>query len=174
VIWEQDYRRKPMHNIDFELRLGKLLPALNEILRIKGSRSSHSWNSLKKKAEALIRKRIKEGTVAPNPPYVLKVHWLEPNMARDPDNIAAGVKLICDALVGAGVIEDDGWRQIREINHSFSVVDVDEVGFIVQLVPFVGPPLPKRGKKAPKSKYIHSAGRSARKAPKGGRQRRVL
>jgi hypothetical protein len=39
---------------------------------------------------------------------------VEPDRKRDPSNVAAGaVKLVEDALQGADVLENDGWRQIR-------------------------------------------------------------
>jgi len=42
-------------------------------------------------------------------------HYLlvEPNMKRDPSNIAAAAaKFIEDGLIKAGVIENDGWKQV--------------------------------------------------------------
>jgi len=38
---------------------------------------------------------------------------------RDQDNIAAGKKFLIDGLVKAGVIEDDGWDQIKGWSESF-------------------------------------------------------
>ena len=40
------------------------------------------------------------------------IRWFEPNIKRDPDNIQAGQKFIFDGLVTAGVIKNDGWKQI--------------------------------------------------------------
>lgn len=45
------------------------------------------------------------------------VTWYEPNRRRDKDNIHAGIKFILDGLVMAGIIENDGWRQIGDISH---------------------------------------------------------
>lgn len=45
-------------------------------------------------------------------------HYLlvEPNMKRDPSNIAAAAaKFIEDGLIKAGVIENDGWKQVLGI-----------------------------------------------------------
>ena len=47
----------------------------------------------------------------------ISVAWYEPNRKRDKDNIHAGVKFILDGLVIAGVIDNDGWKQIGNINH---------------------------------------------------------
>ncbi len=39
--------------------------------------------------------------------------WYEPSRRRDLDNISAfGRKVIQDGLVQAGVLENDGWKQI--------------------------------------------------------------
>ena len=47
--------------------------------------------------------------------------WLEPNRKRDKDNIMAGQKFIFDGLVVAGVLKNDGWRQIGDVVHRFAV-----------------------------------------------------
>lgn len=47
--------------------------------------------------------------------------WLEPNRQRDKDNIMAGQKFIFDGLVVAGVLKNDGWRQIGDVVHRFAV-----------------------------------------------------
>ena len=49
------------------------------------------------------------------------ITWYEPNMKRDKDNIMAGQKFILDGLVQAGVIANDGWRQVGDISHRFRV-----------------------------------------------------
>lgn len=48
-------------------------------------------------------------------------HWYCKDRRQDPDNISAGVKFILDGLVSAGVLQNDGWRQIAGIEHRFSV-----------------------------------------------------
>lgn len=68
----------------------------------------------------------------------VKVHfrWVEKNRRRDPDNIAAGKKFVMDALQAAGVIENDGWRQIVGYSDSF-VVDKEQPGVWVTLMEVV-------------------------------------
>ncbi len=48
-------------------------------------------------------------------------YWYEPNRRRDKDNIMAGQKFILDGLVEAGVLKNDGWKQIRDVSHRFAV-----------------------------------------------------
>ncbi len=45
-------------------------------------------------------------------PVHLRFEWIEKDRRRDPDNVAAAKKLVCDGLVKAGVLEGDGWRHI--------------------------------------------------------------
>ena len=46
-------------------------------------------------------------------PVTMRYRWFEPNRRRDLDNISAfGRKVIQDGLVRAGVMENDGWKQI--------------------------------------------------------------
>ena len=48
--------------------------------------------------------------------------WYEPNKRRDLDNISSfGRKVIQDALVNLGVLENDGWQNIRGFNDEFRV-----------------------------------------------------
>lgn len=51
----------------------------------------------------------------------LVITWYEPDKRRDPDNIMAGQKFICDGLVQAGIIPDDSQRYIHGIVHKFRV-----------------------------------------------------
>lgn len=51
----------------------------------------------------------------------LIITWYEPNMKRDKDNIMAGQKFILDGLVQAGVLSNDGWKQIGKVIHDFKI-----------------------------------------------------
>ncbi|MNC77913.1 Endodeoxyribonuclease RusA [compost metagenome] len=65
----------------------------------------------------------------------VRVTWYCDTMRQDKDNISAGVKFILDGLQAAGVIKNDGWKQIGRIEHDFAIdrenprveVDVIEV-----------------------------------------------
>ena len=48
--------------------------------------------------------------------------WYQPNKRMDPDNVAGGGMKICfDGLQGAGVIPNDGWKNIESFSHTFQV-----------------------------------------------------
>jgi len=52
---------------------------------------------------------------------IVHITWYCPDRRKDPDNVAAGIKFILDGLVSAGVLTNDGWKQIGGICHSFKV-----------------------------------------------------
>lgn len=54
-------------------------------------------------------------------PLMIHIHWVEKNSRRDPDNVASAKKYILDGLQAAGIIENDGPKQIRGFIDTFSV-----------------------------------------------------
>lgn len=55
--------------------------------------------------------------IKPVPACYLHIRYFEPDRRRDPDNVfSGGAKIVFDALVGAGVLEDDGWRCVWGIS----------------------------------------------------------
>jgi hypothetical protein len=47
--------------------------------------------------------------------------WYEPNRRRDPDNISGGQKFCFDGLKYAGLIPNDGWKNIEGFTHDFKI-----------------------------------------------------
>ncbi len=65
--------------------------------------------------------RCLRGTRIERPVY-MQYTWYEPNRRRDLDNISSfGRKVIQDSLVGAGVLKDDGWKQVTGFSYRFRV-----------------------------------------------------
>ena len=55
-------------------------------------------------------------------PVVMHYKWYEKNQRRDKDNISSyGRKIIQDALVKGGYLENDGWKQIISFDDEFFV-----------------------------------------------------
>ena len=55
-------------------------------------------------------------------PVFMEYTWVEPDRRRDLDNISSfGRKVIQDALVEAGVLEDDGWKHVAGFSDRFRV-----------------------------------------------------
>ena len=100
------------------------LPDLNTIIAEskKGRGKWQPYNEMKQEytnivawiAKSEIKKQLKK--------IDLEITWICPNRRKDKDNISAGgLKMILDGLVVAGVIENDGWKQIGDISHKFKV-----------------------------------------------------
>lgn len=49
------------------------------------------------------------------------ITWYMQNRRRNKDNIMAGQKFIFDGLQQAGVITNDGWKQLNNVTHKFAV-----------------------------------------------------
>lgn len=65
--------------------------------------------------------------------------WRCKSRREDPDNIASSKKFILDGLQAAGVIKNDGWKQIAGFVDNF-VVDKENPGVEVMLIS-----IPKKG-----------------------------
>lgn len=73
-------------------------------------------------------------------PVMIYIHWTEQNARRDPDNVASAKKFILDGLQEAGVLVNDGPKQIRSFVDTFSV-DSHSPGVTVTIYE-AGDPLP--------------------------------
>jgi len=99
------------------------LPGLNEYTKANRT-NKYVAAKFKREAEGLIgyyanrAKRKSDPVIAP---VTLHYTWYEPNKKRDKDNIAFARKFIQDALVSAGILENDGWAQIEGFSDSFEV-----------------------------------------------------
>ena len=96
------------------------LPGLNEIIAIskehwaKYAEEKHNrTEEIAYLARSQIKKKYKK--------VDLTFTWYCKNRKRDKDNIIAGQKFVIDGLVEAGVIENDGWRQVQNIFHYFEL-----------------------------------------------------
>ncbi len=117
------------------------LPGLNELLEANRYRSPKNrkglrWNGYanmkKQHGEAVKWELLRQG-IKPAKRVYFRFTWQERDRMRDPDNIAAGGrKVILDALVTAGILEDDGWKQIAGWEDRWTVVK-DAPGVIVMM-----------------------------------------
>ena len=96
------------------------LPGLNEIIAMSKehwAKYAEEKHSRTEEIAYLTRSQIKKKYKKVD----LTFTWYCRNKKRDKDNIIAGQKFILDGLVAAGVIENDGWEQIGNISHFFSI-----------------------------------------------------
>ena len=54
-------------------------------------------------------------------PLNVTFSWYCTNRKSDPDNIAFAKKFILDGLVEAGMLENDGWKQINSLKDVFYI-----------------------------------------------------
>lgn len=99
------------------------LPGLNEI--IDASRANYRiGNALKQETQEIviwcIRQQLRGAKITK--PVILRYTFYEPNRRRDKDNIASGAhKIVQDALVKSGVLQNDGWKHISNFEDRFDV-----------------------------------------------------
>src|SRR5699024_4322697 len=94
------------------------LPTLNEI--IAASKSHHmQYANMKKDYTALVMIHAKG---LPKMEWAdIEITWYCKDRRKDLDNVMTGQKFILDGLVKAGVLRNDGWAQIGDIQHRFLV-----------------------------------------------------
>ena len=97
---------------EYKLVIPGQLPTLNEII----NEAKAHWNNYRVQKENSTEKvawvAIEAGLPRLNA-VKLDITYYRKNRRHDPDNIAAAKKFILDGLVAAGVIENDGWKQVK-------------------------------------------------------------
>ena len=106
----------------------KGIPTLNEHDNAnRGNR--YGGASMKKKATNLcavyVKQAMNKGFKFDDLPVNLKFDWYVKNRRKDKDNIAFAKKYIFDGMIQAGLIDNDGWKQIGNWEETFDV-DKDE------------------------------------------------
>ena len=107
------------------------MPGMNDFLdlakrqgRARSSRGKvwNSYNKLKNHwMEVIHWECVKQG-IQPVEKASFEFLWVERNRRRDKDNIAGGGrKLILDGLVCAGILPNDGWKQVEGWEDRFTV-----------------------------------------------------
>lgn len=114
------------------------LPDLNTIIAEakKGRGRYQPYNEMKREHTENIAWVAKSETKKKLKRIDLEITWVCKDRRKDKDNIMAGTKFILDGLVVAGVIPNDGWKEIGRISHDFKVnkhnprveVELKEVG----------------------------------------------
>ena len=65
----------------------------------------------------------------------IDITWIETKKKRDPDNVFAAVKFICDGIVAADVLKDDDRDHVASITNRIAVSDSRGVAVMVSSVP---------------------------------------
>lgn len=97
------------------------LDGLNELI-LACRTNQYVGAKLKKKNQGIVEAYIRASRLKPmNCPVYIKTLYVEPSRKRDKDNIASCKKFIWDALVSAGIIENDTWNCIEGYEDHFDV-----------------------------------------------------
>ncbi len=109
--------------------LHTVIPTANEMINIE-RRNKYLAAKLKATTERdLIREMIAHFTTTKHEETQYPVHmtytWHRKNKRTDPSNVAWGTKYVEDALQRAGVLRNDGPREIASITHQY-VYGADE------------------------------------------------
>lgn len=99
------------------------LPNLNDYIAAE-RRNKHIAAAMKRQTEHVVMMYAKSQMrgMRFSGPVRMEYAWYEPNRRRDKDNVSSfGRKCIQDALVRAGILENDGWKEIDSFSDSFYV-----------------------------------------------------
>ena len=117
------------------------LPGLNEIIAAgkqlipwlsKGKRRVYELTILKKEWDEKVSMAAMLHGIKPMESADFRIVWIELNRRRDKDNILAGKKFILDGLVKAGILKNDGWKQVGRFTED--VILGENAGVIVALI----------------------------------------
>lgn len=104
-------------NIEFK-HIGKL-PTTNEITQANRG-NIYKGAQQKKKFTNLIAYECKAQKIPKiNKKVDIACYWYRKDQRTDKDNISGGIKFILDGMQKAGVLENDGWKEIGNIYHYF-------------------------------------------------------
>lgn len=104
------------------LTIAGRLPGLNEYVAACRS-NAYAGAKLKQEAEQIVCWAIRQQLrgVVVDTPVTVRFAWHEQNRRRDLDNVAFAKKFVLDALQTCGVLQGDGWRQVRGLSDRFAV-----------------------------------------------------
>nr|DAQ56854.1 MAG TPA: crossover junction endodeoxyribonuclease [Caudoviricetes sp.] len=99
------------------------LAGLNELI----AANRKCWatgNKLKRKNMDMVKAAIYEAGLRGckcREPVGINFYWYEKNKKRDKDNIASAKKYILDAMIEAGLIRNDGWKNVEGFKDRFDI-----------------------------------------------------
>ena len=68
-----------------------------------------------------IKRAMANGLKVKQYPITIRFKWVMPNRRKDKDNIAFAKKFILDGMQDAGLIVNDGWKEIDGFEDTFEV-----------------------------------------------------
>lgn len=95
------------------------LPSTNEIIDAAKDHWS-KYSGMKQKYTTLVALHAKKLPVIEQQADIT-ITWICKDRRQDKDNIMGGQKFIFDGLIKSGRLKNDGWKEIRDVNHRFEV-----------------------------------------------------
>jgi hypothetical protein len=94
---------------------------MNKIINLASTHWS-KYASMKKRLTFMITSYAKQNLKPVRSyPVSINITWYCANRRQDPDGIAGGKKIIIDGLVSAGILRNDGWKEIKSFRDEFEV-----------------------------------------------------
>ena len=129
-IGGENYKRKPgseniykPENAEKEetLKVPGKLPTLNEFINA-AKENIYPYSQLKKKEQNKVKWYVKQQNIPFFEEAFIEIRYFRPDKRADIDNISSGAKkVILDALVEMGTIQDDCWSVVKGFKESFEV-----------------------------------------------------
>jgi len=97
------------------------LPGMNEIIAAakSGSGKGNAYARMKKEWTNIVCLTVQQFIGTPMECVDIQFEWWCSSKRRDPDNIVVGRKFILDGLVQAGILKNDGWKQIKSFSDTW-------------------------------------------------------
>jgi len=100
------------------------LPSMNEIIAMakRGRGNYQPYAKVKKEISDMIYYECLAQKIHPLMSKTdFTITWVCKDTRKDKDNIMAGFKFIGDGLQHAGILKNDGWKEIGNITHKFEI-----------------------------------------------------
>lgn len=123
------------------------LPNLNDYINAE-RKNKYQAAAMKRQAERAVMLLAKSQLrgFKPTGPVWMTYRWIEKDKRRDKDNICFARKFIQDALVKAGVLQNDGWKEIAGFTDVFEV-DKNNPRIVVEIIEVIdGTPASETGR----------------------------
>jgi len=101
-----------------KLIIAEKLTTLNEYINAE-RRNKYISSKIKKQDTSVCEWEARQQLKKIDVPCIFEFTWIESNKRRDPDNIAFAQKFVFDGLIKAGILENDGHKQVKRITHDF-------------------------------------------------------
>jgi hypothetical protein len=98
------------------------LPTLNDYIQKERGGWAAAASIKKKGTEAVQLEVLSQNRSKIDGMVDVELYWIVPDNKQDPDNVFFATKYILDGIVKAGVLREDGRKNIRHISHKIRTI----------------------------------------------------